>query len=314
MIFGINLGSILTESLVGLKTGKKGQRIALSLLLFKLTGIGLFLLFFNQFIFFLSKFFSGENQILASHFFFNLLVVFVFFLFLRPFARLIRKIIPSKEKENYLWPAHLRKDLLKSPNLVFEALRKEFLGLLGLIKKMFEESKENISDFSKRKYDQVIYQEIAVDNIQDEILKFLDKLPKEKLKIEQVKKMIDYAEATDEIERIADRIVNLNKLASHKKINKVVFSEEAQAELEDLFSLTLDNVLLLEESILENKVFEEKEDFFEEKIEESKRDHLQRFSQRKVATADASIFNHLLINLKEIDEHLKGVGQLISYA
>jgi len=180
-----------------------------------------------------------------------------------------------------------------------------------LIKKMFEEGVENIFQFNENKAREITYKEKAIDNIQSEILKFLDKIPKEKLEREEAKKIITYAEITDELERIADRIMNLNTLSFLKKTSKVDFSGEAMREIKEISSLVKNKLLFLEKIISRQPVAEEKEDFIEEKIEKSKNNHLERFWKRKCTTADGSIFNNILINFREIVEHLERIVYLL---
>ena len=219
--------------------------------------------------------------------------------------------MPEKEMEGCLWPVHLNKKILNDPPQVFLAVKREFSGMMTLIKKMFEESIENIFQFKENKVQQVEYKEKAIDNIQSEILKFLDKIPKENLKKEEAKKIITYAEITDELERIADRIMNLNTLSFLKKTSKVDFSGEAMREIKEISSLVKNKLLFLEKIISRQPVAEEKEDFIEEKIEKSKNNHLERFWKRKCTTADGSIFNNILINFREIVEHLERIVYLL---
>ena len=309
IILGINLGAISTE--VFSSFSARVKRVGLSIFFFKLFGIIIFLPFLPQFSFFLSTFFKGASQVLAAHFFFNFLVAIIFLFLLTPFCKMMRKIMPRKETEIYLWPIRLNKKLLNDPSLVFPAVRKEFSGMMTLIKKMFEEGVENIFQFNENKAREITYKEKAIDNIQSEILKFLDKIPKEKLEREKAKKIITYAEITDELERIADRIMNLNTLSFLKKTSKVDFSGEAMREIKEISSLVKNKLLFLEKIISRQPVAEEKEDFIEEKIEKSKNNHLERFWKRKCTTADGSIFNNILINFREIVEHLERIVYLL---
>jgi len=309
IILGINLGAISTEVFSSFAT--RAKRVGLSIFFFKLFGIIIFFPFLNQFSFFLTTFFKGAGQVLAAHFFFNFLLSVVFLFLLTPFCKMMKKIMPEKEAEIYLWPVHLNKKILNDPPQVFLAVKREFSGMMTLIKKMFEESIENIFQFKENKVQQVEYKEKAIDNIQSEILKFLDKIPKENLKKEEAKKIITYAEITDELERIADRIMNLNTLSFLKKTSKVDFSGEAMREIKEISSLVKNKLLFLEKIISRQPVAEEKEDFIEEKIEKSKNNHLERFWKRKCTTADGSIFNNILINFREIVEHLERIVYLL---
>ena len=311
IILGVNLAAVFTEVFSSLGTNKEGRRTALSLLFFRLFGVIVFSLFLNQFASFLSQTFRGEWQILAAHFLFNLFITIVFLVFLSPFTKIMTKIIPKEEAGAYLWPFYLNKNLLKDPVSVFKATRKEFFGMAGLLKKMFEESIENIFQFDKKKFSKVDYKEMAIDNIQAEILKFLDKIPKEKIRKEEAKKIINYAEMTDELERIADRIGNINKLSFHKNINRVEFSEAANLEIKEISLLVKNKLLLLEKATSLNKIVEEQKDLIEEKIKQSKDGHLERFYKRTCATADGSIFNNILINLGEISDHCQKVIYLL---
>ena len=73
-------------------------------------------------------------------FLFNLLIVAFFIFFLKPFARLIEKIIPGEEEILPLWPEFLDDRYLVNPKEALVCVRKELQREIILVQKIFTES------------------------------------------------------------------------------------------------------------------------------------------------------------------------------
>ena len=118
VIMGANIGTTVTALLVGSVATISGKRAALSHLAFKFIGVLLCLLFMPYFLVLL-RFLSASTaqQIALAHFLLNIFIVLVFIFFLKPFARIMSKILPGQDETLPIWPEFLeQKDLFDAEN------------------------------------------------------------------------------------------------------------------------------------------------------------------------------------------------------
>jgi len=94
IILGANLGTTITVVLASLPLGREAKRVAVGHTLFNLLGILILLPFLDSFISFSSSFSSNiQQQVAAAHIMFNVIFAFLFLIFIKPFANLVRNIV-----------------------------------------------------------------------------------------------------------------------------------------------------------------------------------------------------------------------------
>lgn len=94
IIIGSNLGTTITVVLASLPLGREAKRVAAAHVLFNVLGILLILPFFDSFVSFSSSFSSNiQQQVAATHIFFNLIFAFIFLILIKPFHNLVRNIV-----------------------------------------------------------------------------------------------------------------------------------------------------------------------------------------------------------------------------
>ena len=229
IILGANIGTTITALLASIGSGINARRTAFSHLFFRLLAVILIFPFLTYFTSFLQ--FSASNvgqQIANGYLFFSLLLTVFFFFWLKPFASLVRKIIPGQEKVLPLWTEYLDQRILNDPTKALQGVQKELHRGALLTKEMFLKAKELLEEFHSSGARNISHLESVVDSLQNEVMKFLDKLPKQKMTQTDVIKLVQYSSMVDNIERLADHIVNLAKLAEHKNQAKVQFSHQGQ--------------------------------------------------------------------------------------
>ena len=96
LILGANIGATIIPFLFSLGGGVNAKRAGISNVFFKVITVILVFPFLNYYISFIKH--STTNiaqQIVNSHFFFSILVACLFIFLIKPFAKLLEKIIPS---------------------------------------------------------------------------------------------------------------------------------------------------------------------------------------------------------------------------
>jgi len=315
IVLGANIGTTVTALLASIGANINGKRSALAHLFFKFIAVLLVFPFLGVFISFLKNLTPNiAQQIANGHLLFNLGLICFFIFLLKPFARLIKKILPGEQKVLPLWTEYLDGRLLANPELALEAVREEIKRGARLVQKMFSNAIKIIFDYKASIFRDITYLELVIDGLQKDVMKFIDRIPKEKLNRDQAKKLIQYSTMIDTVERLADQVTNLSKLAGHKKRLGVEFSAAGKKEIKEIKKIldkSLEDAVFLIGKKDREKIAAvmRREDKVDKKVDEAREKHLERFYRREVSVADGPIFNDIMINFERISDHCVNITE-----
>lgn len=317
IILGANIGSTTTVLLASINYGINGKKVALSHFLFKLIGVFIFLPLIPFYLVFLRYLtVDTAQQIAAAHFFFNLFIALFFSFFLKPFSKIIEKIFPKKEEILPLWPEYLDYRAISKPDKAFGYVVKELEREALIAKKIFVKANKLVFKFDRKIARDVFYIELVIDNLQKEIMYYLDEISEKKLNHDQIVKLINYSSIVDSIERIGDQATNISKLAQYKKIYKVEFSKDALEEIGNLSELVLKDIecvinLFKRYSPDEvEKVFTY-EDQIDKLVLQMKKNHYRRLFKGICKGEAGQIFGDLLVCYERISDQCRNIARYI---
>ncbi len=145
LLLGANLGTPITAILASIKTTTEAKRVALALLLQKVILAVLFVGFIPQLIDLLNKegIFGADSlgrQIANAHTIFNVTLAILCFPFIKPFARFVTKILPSKTvaTEEIITTKYLDKGMLNKPAFALQLAKEETIRLSSKIQVSLE--------------------------------------------------------------------------------------------------------------------------------------------------------------------------------
>ncbi|HHT68257.1 MAG TPA: Na/Pi cotransporter family protein, partial [Firmicutes bacterium] len=124
LIAGANLGTCITVVLASLNAPITAKRVALSHVLFNLSGVLLFVIFrrpFTNLVFATGT--TVARQIANAHTFFNVLTTVILFPLLPRFVRLVSSIVPGDDSELEARPKYLDDRLVDTPGALISAQR-----------------------------------------------------------------------------------------------------------------------------------------------------------------------------------------------
>lgn len=315
IVLGASIGTTITAILASIGAGKNAKRTAFSHLFFKFFGVLIVLPFLPIFISFLkSSISSVAQQIVAGHFLLSLVIVIVFVFLLKPFASLMRKVIPGEEKTLPLWPEWLDKRYLYNSKKAFDAVTKELEREMMLAQKNYEEAVKLIYKFNKSSKRSIFYIDLIIDNLQHEIMSYLDGVSRLQLSKKETTKLFCYSSMVDDIERIGDHATNFTHLAEYRNIGKVYFSKEAEKEIKRIQNLVAKNIkdarfLILNKSKSKTKAVFEREKVIDEVVKQARENHLNRFYRGICLATAGPIFNDILVNFERISDHCVNIAE-----
>jgi len=315
IVLGANIGTTVTAILASIGAGKNAKRSAFSHFFFKFSGVLIILPFLPIFISLLgSSINSVAQQVVVGHFLLNIIIVAVFVFLLKPFASLMKRIIPGKEKILPLWTEYLDRRHLCNSKKAFGAVVKELDREMLLASRNYNEVIKLIPKFNKASKRSIFYIDLVIDNLQKEIMHYLDGISRLQLSKSDTAKLFCYSSMVDDIERIGDHATNLAHLAEYRKMRKVYFSAEAEKEVEMIQGLVAENLkdarfLITRKSKSKIKTIFEREKVIDEVIGQARENHLNRFYKGVCLAAAGPIFNDMLINFERISDHCVNIAE-----
>jgi phosphate:Na+ symporter len=143
LIFGANIGTCITAGLASIGASREAKRVALAHVLFKVSGVMLFIFWIPTFADILraiaDRFGLYEaRQIANAHTIFNVSLGLVFLPFTSLFARLLLKIMPEKEQLKGVIPTtwHLDDRMIATPQFAIDLARTEIARMAKILGRM----------------------------------------------------------------------------------------------------------------------------------------------------------------------------------
>ncbi len=317
VVFGANVGTTVTALMASAVANISGKRSAVSHLLFKCFGAVTCLIGLPWLIVALKSLSSNvAQQIVLGHLLFNLSIVVFFIFFLKPFARLIEKVIPGEEEILPLWPEFLDDRHLVDPKEALMCVRKELQREIVLVQKILTESLQLVKDYKEWKRQNITYVEFVVDVLRREIVNFLRKISCRQLSPVLSRKLFTYTAMANDIERIGDHAVILAKLASNKYQAEVSFTEMGKKELAEIERQATENlrdaVSLIGERNLEKITnISLREEDIDARVKEARERHLVRYYEGICQAEAGPIFVEMLIHLERVSDLCQNVAEYV---
>ncbi|MEM2017987.1 MAG: Na/Pi cotransporter family protein [Candidatus Pacearchaeota archaeon] len=315
IVLGANIGTTATALIASISSSINGKRTALAHFFFNVFGVLLFLPFLWPLSFLLESIkIPIELKASLFHVFFNITMTFIFLAILKKFSNFIIKLVPGKDESTEFLPYYLDKSFIGKPRKALELVKKELKRQFKLAEKMFQKTLELEKKFDEKKFQQILLLEDAVDSLQGEIASFLDEVSRKNPRMpkEDSRCLVIYSLIVDEIERIADRTLNMAQILRYKEMNKEKLSQETQHFLEELSK----KVFLLLSNC--SKIFEDKPyDLQHEKevqleIKQLREVYKLKLLVKQETPATAMLFSELMVNIERIVSNCSNIAKQMS--
>lgn len=315
IVLGANVGTTSTAFMAALVSGREGQKVAIAHLFFKLSGAVVSLLAISPFIATLKHLTNSvPQQITLGHFFFNLLIVILFFPALSGVSRTIERLLPKKEEILSVWPEYLREEELDNSEAALEGVRKELLREITLTEKMYHIAISLRKCIKREKLNSILYMESVINELRDEIVEYLRTLACRAPALTQSRRLFTYTATADDIERMANHIVAISRIAELKAKKNIPFTTYAEGDLEVIETLVGENItdarkLIEKENTDVVHAITLREERVDLLVKEARDRHLIRFHKRLCQPEAGPIFVEMLIRLERISDHCQNIAE-----
>lgn len=259
LAFGANIGTCVTAMLAAIGKPREAFRAAATHVFFNVGGVLIWLGLIDQlatFVTLLSPSHSelagpqrlaaeAPRQIANAHTIFNVANTLIFIWFTTLIARLMEWLIPDRPltEERLVTALYLDKELLSTPSLALDMVRREIAHMGKHVKTMLSEVMPAILSGSSTTLEEVRHMDESVDQLHAQIVTYLGKISRLELTEKQTADLIRLMDAVNDLENIGDVIeMNLAQLG-HRRIEKgVSVSMPTQVVLSDFHHVVMDSV------------------------------------------------------------------------
>lgn len=238
VVIGSNIGTCITGLICSIGTTTNAKRVAIIHLLFNVLGSVLFMIvdIFAKFGNLLMSWFdTAQMQIAMLHTMFNVATTLILLPFIKPLVKLVTLIIPEKKgaKEEDDTPRlyFLNEQILTSPPLAVQSIKREILNMYNLAKGNLDIALDAITSTDISKKDELKATENKLNYLHKEITKYLVKVNHMDINDLDAELLGTAHHTVSHLERIGDYSENIFEYAMRLNEDKLSFSEDSLEEV-----------------------------------------------------------------------------------
>lgn len=320
VLFGNNIGTTITAIIASIGASIAARRAALTHVIFNLIGAIIILMLLNPytaFISYISEQFvlNSEMTIAFAHGIFNFANVLLFFPFIGLLAALVTKLIPGEDSVMEFEPTHLDPIFIQqSPSFALEQAKEEIIKMAEYAYRGLEETALFLNNHDQKHADNAFQIENALNKLDREITEYLIQLSSAQLSDQDSEKHSALINSVRDIERIGDHFENVVELVQFEVSNKIVITDGAKADLNEMIELTnrafresiesiseMNRDKALEVVKLENQI---------DRMEKSfRKKHIIRLNEGSCTGSSGIVYVDILSNLERIGDHALNIAE-----
>ena len=261
VLFGDNIGTaITTAALAVVGSNIAAKRVAASHVLFNVIGTIICLIAlvpYTAFVSYLETTFglNPKMTIATAHGTFNILNTVLQFPFIWLLVIVVTRLIPGEDEQIKYSTQYLDKSLISSaPAVALGQVQKEFIEMLILSKKSLRNSVEYFMTRDESLNEKGETYEEAINNFDEQMTDYLTLLFREKLSPKEGQAASILLDGTRDIERIGDHARDIVASVNYQIKKKLKFSDDAKAEVQEMYELCNDIILKTIKSLEENNI------------------------------------------------------------
>jgi len=267
LVMGENIGTTVTANLAAMSANTQARRTAMAHLVFNVFGVIWVLIFFFPFVRMVCGLVgldptAAEQSptqlsfaLATFHTCFNVINTAVLIWFIPQIEKLVCFLIkPRKtEDEDEFRLQYIRGGIMKTPEISVLQAQKEIVvfgermeRMFGMVKELYGTQDEQAFD---KLFDRIKKVEDMSDRMENEIGRYLGEVGSAHLSDDTKQKIRAMLRQIGELESVGDSCFNLARILRRKRENKVVFGEEQEAGVAEMFALVDEALARMNESL-----------------------------------------------------------------
>lgn len=318
MILGANIGTTITALLASIGAHLTAKRAAIAHLLFNIFGVTLFMMLFRPFSAFVSTTHHDlARQVANAHIVFNITNTVLLLPFISVFVRMVERLVPGQEDTENIGPLYLDEHLVSTPSIAMGQATRELVRMGQLALSMLDDVYSSFRTNSTERLSQAATKETTINNLEQAVVAYLVKVSRQSLSNEQSERLNDLLSITNDFERIGDHAENIGELAEYRQEHRLPFSDEALAELDDMYGrvtrLVERVVKILDSGDLSHAAdVMAGEDDIDQLERNLRRHHISRLNSGTCFPASGVVYLDLISNFERIADHANNTTESLA--
>ncbi len=325
-VLGSNIGTTITAQIAALRTNLNARRTAWAHTIFNVLGSLIAYPFvhfglFGNLVYILAPWKLGPSTIAPcialAHTIFNVANSGIFLPLAGLLEKIVVKFVPERPGDAAARPVILEEHLLDTPVIALEQTRREIVRMAKTAKEALMRSVNGTIKDDRADLESTRQIEDFIDGFQLQITSYLSALSRRHLSDEVSNELPVLLHTVNDLERIGDHAVNIVEIAERKIQQKLIFSNSALTEVEQLrqeIDQMFDNVIAALENIdikAAKSAALTNENNLNKMQMEFRRSHVQRMSEGVCTAETGLIFIDMVDNIEKIGDHLTNIAQAI---
>ncbi|WP_074511012.1 Na/Pi cotransporter family protein [Planococcus glaciei] len=322
VLFGDNIGTTITAVLAALGASIAAKRAAAVHVLFNVLGTIIFMILLTPFTMYVEWIAGVLNlepkmQIAFAHGTFNVLNTIIQFPLIGAWAYLVTRVIPGQDVTIEFKPKHLDVNFIEqSPSIALGQAKEEVLRMGHFAVQGLQETYEYLKTKSKKDAEMGYQLEDAINNLDQKITDYLVLISAESLSAADSTRHTMLMETVRDIERIGDHFENIIELIDYQENNRVKITEDAMADLAEMFTLTIATVEKALNALDTNshelaREVAEQEDLIDKMERKFRKKHILRLNEGQCSAQAGIVFVDIVSNLERIGDHSVNIAEAI---
>ena len=318
VLFGDNIGTTITAIIAVIGANTSAKRLALSHTMFNVIGTAIFLILLSPFSIFVEKMaqilhLNPKVTIAFAHGSFNVMTTILLFPFIGLLEYIVVKVIKEKDEDKVEHkPKYLDSALISAPSIALGQVKQEMLSMISITLKSLERSVKFFHNHDEKDAERVEKSEDAINNIDQEITKYLTTLSQEHITEKDGEEISMYLDMCRDVERIGDHAIGIVRDVRYEIKKKVVFTDVAHQEIEKLFRISKRIIETAEEALknddtekafavvdLHNKLYA--------KEKEVRKAHIKRVSKQQCDVKAGLYYIDVVSHFTRIGDHARNL-------
>lgn len=270
LVLGENIGTTITANMAAMMANATAKRAARAHLMFNLIGVVWMLILFYPFLYLISWIVepnSGNGIALEAlsipvalslfHSVFNILNTSVLVWFIPTIERIVSKIVPINEEEDFRLK-FIPTGFMAASELNIEPAKKEIESFSKRVLRMYNFIPELFEEKDEKKFEQLLsrtrkYEEIT-DRMELEIANYLARVSENELSVNASHEISAMLRIVDNLESIGDSCYQLSIAIDGKKKQNISFTDEMTKNLKTMFAFVGEAVEVMNSNLSESYI------------------------------------------------------------